>query len=96
VAVVPEKIRDKQIKADGVKQRNIAVCHGPRCSDYGGRALAEQLMKQDMAFEILDCQSLCPHFPIVRIDGAVLHRASLEKVLSTSQHKVIDRFSDRN
>jgi len=65
------------------QQRRVAVCHGPRCGDYGGRALAEQLTDSGIQVERLDCQSLCPHAPIVRIDGIVKLRAKLDKVLES-------------
>ena len=64
------------------EQPNIALCHGPRCGDYGGRALAEILAARGLAYEILDCQSLCPDAPIVRLDGAVVHRANMSKLLA--------------
>jgi len=62
------------------QQRLIGVCHGPRCSDYGGKALAEQLEAANIPFEILDCQSLCPHSPVVRVDGVVKLKANVAKV----------------
>ncbi|MBL4775932.1 MAG: (2Fe-2S) ferredoxin domain-containing protein [Mariprofundus sp.] len=63
------------------EQPKIAVCHGPRCGDYGGRALAGTLAARGFQCEVLDCQSLCPYAPIVRIDGAVVHRANMTKLL---------------
>ncbi|PIW45907.1 MAG: hypothetical protein COW18_11030 [Zetaproteobacteria bacterium CG12_big_fil_rev_8_21_14_0_65_54_13] len=52
----------------------IGVCHGPRCSDYGGRTLAETLEARGVSCEQLACQSLCTYAPTARVDGvAVLH-----------------------
>lgn len=28
----------------------------------------------------MHCQSLCPHAPLVRVDGCFIHNATLEKV----------------
>jgi len=69
------------LSADVSLQRLIGVCHGPRCGDYGGRALAEQFMQAGISFEKLDCQSLCPHAPVVRVDGVVKLKANIAKVL---------------
>jgi len=69
------------IVSDIKKQRRVGVCHGPRCADYGGRVLVEALLSDGVACEQMDCQSLCPDAPIVRIDGAVVHRANIFKVL---------------
>jgi len=63
------------------KRSVVGVCHGPRCADYGGRVLATELMQQDIEVEALDCQSLCQHGPIARMDGGICHHASLEQVL---------------
>jgi len=62
-----------KIKNDAV----VGVCHGPRCGDYGGRELAENLNLKGVAFEVLDCQSLCPHAPVVRIDGVAKLKADM-------------------
>ncbi|MDQ6999963.1 MAG: (2Fe-2S) ferredoxin domain-containing protein [Mariprofundus sp.] len=62
------------------KQVVVGVCHGPRCRDYGGLTLAEQLKYQGMAVEALDCQSLCTYSPIVRLHDRVIHRATDERV----------------
>jgi len=62
------------------KQR-LGICHGPRCGDYGGRAMAEQLVERSIAFDQLQCQSLCPHAPIARVDDKVLHHTNTEQVL---------------
>jgi len=58
----------------------IGVCYGPRCSDFGSRDMAEVLRKQGHAVEDLDCQSLCPHAPAIRVGDRFVHRATLEQV----------------
>ncbi|MDQ6969555.1 MAG: (2Fe-2S) ferredoxin domain-containing protein [Mariprofundus sp.] len=68
---------------DASKFKQVGVCHGPRCADYGGRALADELMASGISYEILECQSLCPHSPVVRIDGIVKLKAKLDKVLES-------------
>ncbi|WP_147434063.1 hypothetical protein [Mariprofundus sp. EBB-1] len=67
---------------DKQKQR-LGICHGPRCGDYGGRAMGEALMDRSISFDPLPCQSLCPHAPIARVDGKVLHHTNLEQVLDS-------------
>lgn len=57
----------------------IGVCLGPRCSDYGGRALAAQLNTAGMETAALDCQSLCAYSPVACKAGRIIHRASIEK-----------------
>ncbi|MDQ6982749.1 MAG: (2Fe-2S) ferredoxin domain-containing protein [Mariprofundus sp.] len=59
----------------------IGVCHGPRCMEYGGQALAEILRGQYIEVEALGCQSLCSYFPIVRLNERVIHRASMDRVM---------------
>lgn len=63
--------------------KKIEVCHGPRCREYGGEALAARLAECGVEVKAGYCQSLCPNSPIVRIDGQVLHNAKLEDILET-------------
>ncbi|ATX80428.1 hypothetical protein Ga0123461_2022 [Mariprofundus aestuarium] len=58
----------------------IGVCYGPRCSDFGGRDMAEALREMGHEVENLDCQSLCPHAPAIRVNGRFVHRATIERV----------------
>ncbi|MDQ6996558.1 MAG: hypothetical protein Q9M82_03750, partial [Mariprofundus sp.] len=58
------------------KKIAVGVCHGPRCGDYGGRALAVELRHRKIEVEALDCQSLCPYSPIVRLHEHFLTQAS--------------------
>ena len=59
----------------------IGVCYGPRCSDFGSREMADQLRKLGHEVEDLDCQSLCPHAPAIRVHDRFVHRATVEKVI---------------
>jgi len=60
----------------------IAVCHGPRCGAYGGRALLAELQQQGVIAEAVGCQSLCPSSPVVCLVDRCLHRASVESVMA--------------
>ena len=62
------------------KPAQIAICHGPRCADYGGDQLKTDLASQGVKAEMLNCQSLCSNAPIVCRDGRVMHRATLEQL----------------
>jgi len=64
------------------KAAAVGVCHGPRCGDYGGRALAAELSQRNIEIEALDCQSLCPYAPIVRLQDRFIHRATMERVMA--------------
>ena len=57
------------------------ICHGPRCRDYGGAALLAGLRIRGIAVEAIDCQSLCPHAPVVRLPDRCLPRAGLDDLL---------------
>lgn len=59
----------------------IEVCHGPRCSEYGGRGILRILKKNDFESHTSPCQSLCPYSPVVRIDGKAIIHATPEMVL---------------
>lgn len=63
----------------------VGVCHGPRCAAYGGKALLAELKAEGIAAEAVDCQSLCPSSPVVRLAGRCLHRATLEDVLEATK-----------
>ena len=58
----------------------IGVCYGPRCSDFGSREMAEELKQLGLEVEALDCQSLCPHAPAIRMTDRFIHRATVERV----------------
>jgi len=70
----------------------VAVCHGPRCGDYGGKALAKKLRAEGYSVEALPCQSLCPHGPIARTADQVLHRATVEALQAWQLRPEINRF----
>ncbi len=62
-------------------QAAIGVCLGPRCGDYGGRALLDELRSAGIDPVVLECQSLCNFSPVVRLSDRCLLRATLEDVL---------------
>ena len=59
---------------------DLKVCIGPRCGDYGGKALLDELAQAGIAAQATECHSLCPHAPIVSLPQYCLHRATLDKV----------------
>ncbi len=59
------------------KQPYIGVCLGPRCGDYGGRALMQALRDS----EAVNCRSLCAHAPVVALEGRCLLRATAQEVV---------------
>jgi len=63
------------------RRATVGVCHGPRCGDCGGRALAAELRERGVRVEVLDCQSLCPHAPVARLPDRALLRAGPEQVI---------------
>lgn len=79
-SVAMEAVRGKQPEAG-----EIGVCLGPRCGDYGGRVLLAALQARGVAAEAIDCQSLCPSSPVVRLKERCLHRATVEMVLAEVQ-----------
>ncbi|GAV21269.1 hypothetical protein MMIC_P2251 [Mariprofundus micogutta] len=58
----------------------VGVCYGPRCSDFGSREMAKELRQNGYEVEDLDCQSLCPHAPAIRVGDRFIHRATLERI----------------
>jgi len=43
--------------------------------------MAEELRKMGHEVEDLDCQSLCPHAPAIRVGDRFVHKATMEKVI---------------
>jgi len=64
------------------KEPVIEVCHGPECSDLGGRALSDKLQALGMATCAGDCRDQCPNAPLVLVNNRMLTHATLEKVLA--------------
>ncbi len=58
----------------------IEVCHGPQCSDVGGRALAAELAARGLKTCTGDCRSQCPNAPLVLVDNRMITHATLAKV----------------
>jgi len=63
-----------------LKNPEIEVCHGPQCSDLGGRALSEALGTLGLESCIGDCRSQCPNAPLVLVDNRMITNATVEKV----------------
>jgi NADH:ubiquinone oxidoreductase subunit E len=61
----------------------IEVCHGPRCSDYGGKALRKDLRANGIDSCMVLCQSLCTYSPVVKIDGNIMLHVTTEDILKT-------------
>ncbi len=59
----------------------IGICQGPRCGGYGGAELLSALAGRGVPVVPLDCQSLCPHAPVVRLPDRCLLQATLSEVL---------------
>ncbi|RLL54325.1 (2Fe-2S) ferredoxin domain-containing protein [Mariprofundus sp. EBB-1] len=62
------------------QELTIEVCHGPQCSDIGGRALSEELEANGMKSIIGDCRGQCPNAPLVLVDNRMICNATVEKV----------------
>ncbi|TLS75266.1 hypothetical protein FE236_09900 [Mariprofundus erugo] len=72
------------VRPDTFREGAVGVCHGPRCRDYGGSALAGLLQTQGFLCERLPCQSLCSYSPVARMNGIAVLRASMQKLADTS------------
>ncbi|MDX8405777.1 MAG: (2Fe-2S) ferredoxin domain-containing protein [Mariprofundus sp.] len=58
----------------------IEVCHGPQCSDLGGRALATELEACGLHTIAGDCRSQCPNAPLVLVDNRMITHATAQLV----------------
>lgn len=47
--------------------------------------MAEQLRQQGYAVEEMDCVSLCPHAPAIRVHDRFIHRATLKRVIARAE-----------
>jgi len=63
-----------------VKVPTIEVCHGPQCSDFGGRALSKELEACGLHVTAGDCRSQCPHAPTVLVENRMITKATAQKV----------------
>ncbi|MES0372528.1 MAG: (2Fe-2S) ferredoxin domain-containing protein [Mariprofundaceae bacterium] len=60
---------------------SVEVCHGPKCSDFGGRDLSKELDALGIHSFAGDCRSLCPHAPVVLVDDRLITKATATKIL---------------
>ncbi len=60
----------------------IEVCHGPQCSDEGGRVLSRELEARGLKPCAGDCRSQCPNAPLVLVANRMITKATVEKVLA--------------
>jgi len=68
---------------------SIEVCHGPQCSDFGGRELSKELDTLGIKNSTGDCRSQCPHAPVVFINDRMITKATIGKILEQA-------FQDRD
>lgn len=66
------------------KMPEIEVCHGPQCSDFGGRTLSQELEALGIDSCVGDCRSQCPNAPVVLVDKRMIIHATVEKI----QHRI--------
>lgn len=59
----------------------VEICLGQNCSGYGGDALAKEMKEKGITFTISECRSLCPHAPVVFVDGKAVLKAKLDDVM---------------
>ncbi|MDQ6992025.1 MAG: (2Fe-2S) ferredoxin domain-containing protein [Mariprofundus sp.] len=67
-------------KLDSNRAATIEVCHGPQCSDYGGRKLSEELAAMGLDAVAGDCRSQCPNAPVVFVENRMITKATASKV----------------
>ncbi|MDX8398306.1 MAG: (2Fe-2S) ferredoxin domain-containing protein [Mariprofundaceae bacterium] len=58
----------------------IEVCHGPECSDCGGRELYKELQELGLNPIIGDCRNQCPHAPMSLINNRMISHTTILKV----------------
>ena len=62
------------------KETIIEVCHGPQCSDLGGRTLSEELKACGLSSVDGDCRNQCPNAPLVLVNNKMVTHATTTKV----------------
>jgi len=67
-------------KHEGVK--HIEICLGMNCRDNGGKELIAVLKAHDLPYTVSACRSLCPHAPVVFIDGKLCLKASVSDCIA--------------
>jgi len=70
------------MKSDKCEQApRIEVCHGPKCSDFGGRVISEELHALGFTTFDGDCRSLCPHAPVALVNDRLITKATTGKIV---------------
>lgn len=60
---------------------DIEICHGPRCTDYGGKILLAELQSLGVDARTGDCRSLCPYSPVVHVNEKFIPRATADEII---------------
>ncbi|MDX8408299.1 MAG: hypothetical protein R8L58_07930 [Mariprofundaceae bacterium] len=79
------------MKSEQSQPAFIGICQGQRCGDYGGAELLAALAGQGIPVARLECQSLCPHAPVVRLPDRCLLHATLPEVVAAIGIQGTDR-----
>jgi len=58
----------------------IEVCHGPECSDMGGRGLSGELEALGLNACVGDCRNQCPNAPLVYVNNRMVVKATPQRV----------------
>lgn len=62
------------------RETTIEVCHGPQCSDLGGRALSGELDELGLKSCVGDCRNQCPNAPLVYVNNRMVVKATPKRV----------------
>lgn len=73
------------MKTRYAKMPTIEVCHGPKCSDDGGRSLSLELEAIGLKSFAGDCRDQCPNSPMVLVDKRMITNATLQKIQTRLQ-----------
>jgi len=63
------------------KVPTIEVCHGPECSDCGGRELADEIEALGLKTFAGDCRDQCANAPLVLVNNRMITDATAQKIL---------------
>jgi len=63
-----------------IEEPLIEVCHGPQCSDLGGRTLSKELETIGLKNCVGDCRNQCPNAPLVYVNNRMVVKATPQRV----------------